>query len=266
MEHINDNHCSWNSNKQQINYDVHLNTLDRNRVSIGNEVTHADEWLPPPPPYSSLLGNDASDNSDWKDMFIEIQPLNNCQDKYGFAISGGIDSIEHVPIIITHIQYCSSSSFDNGRTRLRLFDRICSVNGIDMTHVRHDEAAQIFSSMERQTILLHIRRLDPTHVEHVELFIGSHRSNEPLGITLTGGLGNNVDDSGLFITHIDRDGLLASLTNNNQIRMNDRLLEIKTNSIRVDLRSITRAKASRWIRRICNDDARVTLVVAHRTA
>jgi len=228
-----------------------------NKISNGIQSLHVNEL---PPPYSQQ-----AIESDWKHEIIEIKSLNNNLNKYGFVISGGIDTENGPSIVITHIDYCSKLSFDNGRTKLRLFDRILSINNINLIHVTHNEAVRIFSLAQGQSIKLHIYRLNPLHIEHINLILLSDMSNQSLGITITGGFDNNIDDPGLFITHIDPNGLLALITKKNQIRIGDRLLEIKTNYTSANLQWVTHSIGVQLIRRICQDNKRVTLILSHRT-
>ena len=245
--------------KQQTGTYLHI--LDRNDLSDGTQILHVKEL---PPPYS-LFERQESIESDWKNETIEVKPLNGHWNKFGFVISGGMDTENSPAIVITHIDYCSKLSFDNGRTNLRLFDRILSVNGIKLTQITHDEAVHAFSAVQGQSISLHIRRLNPVHIDHIDIVIPSDVSNQSLGITMTGGLDNNIDDPGLFITQIDPTGLLASVTMKNQLQVGDRLLEIKTHSTSANLQWVTHSMGVQLIRRICQDNKRVILVVAHRT-
>jgi hypothetical protein len=213
----------------------------------------------PPPAYSQQ-----AIESDWKHEIIEIEPLNDNLNKYGFVISGGIDTENGPSIVITHIDYCSKLSLDNGRTKLRLFDRILSINNINLIHVTHNEAGRIFSLAQGQSIKLHIYRLNPLNIEHIDLVLPPNMSNQSLGITITGGYDNNIEDPGLFITHIDPNGLLSSITKKNQIRIGDRLLEIKTNYTSANLQWVTHSTGVQLIRRICQDNKRVTFILSHR--
>lgn len=242
---------------------TYLQVLDRNRLPDGTEVLHVDEI---PPPYAALEHQDRSIETDWKELTVDIEPMPDDQDKYGFAISGGSDTTEGSSVVITNIQSTSPTSYDNGRAKLSLFDRIQSINGDDVTDISHDEAVEAFSSAQGRPISLRIRRLDPKNVEHIEFFLPSSRSNEPLGMSIKGGSDTDSDDPGLFISSIDSTGFLASVTKKNQLRPGDRLLEIRTNHTSVNLRWITSVRASELIRRTCQDHPRLTLVVAHRTA
>jgi len=235
-----------------------LHTLDRNELSEGTKISLVNELSPPPYSQQAI-------DSDWKHEIIEIKPLNDNLTKYGFAISGGIDTENGPSIVITHIDYCSKSSSDNGRTKLRLFDRILSINDINVTYVMHDEAVRAFSSAQGQSIKLHIYRLNPLHIEHIDLILPLDISNQSLGITISGGLDNNIEDPGLFITHIDSNGLLGSITTPKQFRIGDRLLEIKTNYTSANLQWVTHSIGVQLIRRICQDNKRVTFIVSHRT-
>lgn len=239
---------------------LYIQVLDRNPLPDGSELLHINEL---PPPYESVVNEERNSDDDWKALTIEIQPLYDQPGKYGFAISGGIDTIDGPGIVVSHIDSPSKSRFDhNGRTNLALFDRICSINGIDLTDVTHDEAAHAFALQHGRAITLQIRRLDPRYIEQVDIQIPS--SNDALGLTLRGGAGNDNIDPGLFISKIDSNSLLAPFAKSKQLRIDDRLLQIKTNRISVDLRWITRSKAGEFIRRVCEDHTRITLVVAHR--
>lgn len=209
-----------------------------------------------PPPYSQQAAD-----SDWKHEIIEIQPLDNHENKYGFVISGGTDSYNGPWIIITHIEHCSKSSLDNGRTKLQLFDRILSMNNIHLTNVTHDEAVQAFSSTHGQSIQLHIHRLNPRLIEYIDCILPSDMSNRSLGLCIRGGLdnNNNIDDPGLFITYIDPQSILGLL---DKFRLGDRLLEIRTNYTSANLRYISHALGIELIRRTCQDSKRVTFVIS----
>jgi C-terminal processing protease CtpA/Prc len=239
--------------KHYIGTDLHI--LNRNELSGGTQILYINELSPPPPYSQQAIG------SDWKHEIIEIEPLNDNLNKYGFVITGGIDTRDGSSIVITHIDHCSKSSLDNGRTKLRLFDRIFSLNDINLINVTHDEAVRAFSSSQGQSIKLHICRLNPLHIEHIDFILPSDMSNQSLGITIRGGSDNNIEDPGLFIIDINPNGLLA----NSQIRIGDRLLEIKTNHTSANLQYVTHSIGIQLIRRICQDNKRVTLIVSHRT-
>ncbi len=238
----------FNDMKQNMGTRIHK--LDCNELSEGLQIVES------PPPYTQQ-----AIESDWRYEIIEIQPLNQNSNRYGFVIGGGIDIITGPQIIITHIDYCPTPSNDNGRTKLQLFDRILSINNISLIGVTHDYAARTFASFQGQPISLHIYRLNPRHIEHIDLILPSDISNPPLGITITGGLEYNPDDPGLFITQIDQDGLLGST---NRFHIGDRLLEIKTNYTSANLQYVTHALGIQLIRRICQDSKRVTLIISHR--
>ena len=245
----------------------YLHILSRNELSDGTQILHVNEFSSPssssPPPYT-----EQAHDSDWKHEIIEIKPLNDQLNKYGFVISGGIDTANGLSIVITHIDSCSNICLDNGRTKLRLFDCILSVNDINLKHVTHDEAVQAFSLFQGQSIKLHIYRLNPLDIDHIDLILPSDFLEQPLGIRVNGGIdniNNDSDDPGLFITYIDPHGLLASLTRQNQLRVGDRLLEIKSNYTSANLQWITLSTGTELIRRICQDHRRVTLIVSHRT-
>jgi hypothetical protein len=244
------------------NIGSYFQVLDHNELSDGTHILHVNEL---PPPYEITQTQEQSIENDWTEKFIEIKPLHDNLNRYGFNISGGIDTDIDPAIIITHIDSPSNVSFDNGRTNLCLFDRILSVNGISLTHVTHDAAVKAFSSSQGQPMSLHIRRLNPRYIEYIDIVIPSEVSNQPLGITISGGLQKNIDDPSLFIADIDPNGVLISIIKNNQLRIGDRLLEIKTNYTSANLRWVTHSMGCKLFRRICQDNKRVTIVVAHRT-
>ncbi|CAF3169532.1 unnamed protein product [Rotaria socialis] len=245
---------------------AYLHVINRNQLSDGTQVLHVTEL---PPPYSLIDGEQQehhhqSIDNDWKDEIIEIKPMQDNLNRYGFTISGGIDSEYGRAIVITQIDHCSKSSLDNGRTKLRFFDRILSINNINLTYATHDKAVQAFSSAHGKPLSLHIRRLNPVHIEYIDVVLPTDVLNQSLGINIIGGLDENDEDSGLFLTYIDPNGLLGSTIKRNQLRVGDRLLEIKTNYTSANLQWVTHAMGVKLIQRICQDHKRVTLIVAHR--
>ena len=242
---------------------TYLHVLDYNLLPDGTQMLHVNEL---PPPYSAIGHDQQTIDDDWNEITVDVQPLNTDPTRYGFVISGGTDTDNGSSIVITQIEHCSRLSWDNGRTKLRLFDRISSINGINLIRVTHEEAVQAFLSVQRRPISLRLSRLDPRHVEHIELIVPFDQSNQTLGITIVGGLDSDSDDPGLFINQIDPTGLLASITNSNQLRVGDRLLEIKTNYTSANLQWVSHSMGIQMIRRTCQDSTRITLVVAHRTA
>ena len=238
----------------------YIQVLNRNRLSDGTEVLHIDEM---PPPYSTLETND---DDDWKEFFLDLQPMANLKGKFGITISGGIETKDGPSVFINHIEPCSSTSLENGRSQLKIFDEILSINGLELTGLYHDQVAQYFTQNHGQRIRLGIRRLEPRYVEHVDFLVPQHRLHEPLGLVLSGGLESESDDPGLFIKRIDHRGLLASITKPNQIRVGDRLLEVKTNYTASNLQRLSQTKGVELIRRTFQDHERITLVVAHQNS
>lgn len=212
-----------------------------------------------PPAYS-----EQAIDSDWKHEIIEIKSLNQNSNEYGFVIRGGIDTVDNSPIVITDIDSYSNSLLDNGRTKLRLFDRILSINNTDLTEVTHDQAVQAFSLSQGQIIKLHIYRLNPLNIEYIDVKFPFDITDQKLGITITGGVDRNNQDPGLFITQIDSNGLLASITKHKQFHIGDRLLEIRTNYTSANLQWVKHSTGIELIRRICQDSRRVTFIVSHR--
>ena len=75
----------------------------------------------------------------------------------------------------------------------------------------------------------------------------------------------DAQQKSLFINNIDSNGVLILIIQNNQLRIGDRLLEIKTNCTSANLQWVTHSKGVELFRRICRDNKRVTLIVAHQT-
>ena len=241
---------------------THFHVLRRDCLPDGTELLQVNEL---PPPYESVVDTQRSVEDDWVKLSIEIQPLTNSQGRYGFSIAGGNGTEEGSAIVISHIESPSRfSNDDNGRSNLRLFDQICSINGIDLTCVDHEDAARAFTLQQGRTISLSIRRLQPRFIEYIDVVIAPDRSQDPLGLTINGGITNQTDDPGIFIGKIASNGLLAPFAKTNQLRIGDRILEIRTNRIIINLRWITRLKAAEFLREIYENHPRVTLVVAHR--
>lgn len=241
---------------------THFHVVRRDCLPDGTELLQVNEL---PPPYESIVDTQRVIEDDWSKLSIEIQPLINSQGRYGFSIAGGKDTDDGPTIVISHIDSPSRfSNDDNGRSNLRLFDQICSINGLDLTCVNHEDAANAFTLQRGRMISLSIRRLQPRFIEHIDVIIAPDRSQDPLGLTIVGGITDVTDDPGIFIGKIASNGVLSPFAKTNQLRIGDRLLEIRTNRIKINLRWITRLKAAEFLRNICDNHSRVTLVVAHR--
>jgi len=225
-------------------------------IENDDEIIDCPESLSPPP-YSSQ-----SSNSDWKYEIIEVKSLKDRTNRYGFSINGGRNRIKDPWIVISHIDSPSNYLTDNGRHQLRLFDRILAVNDINFDQIHHDNAVRVFADNQQDPIKLYISRLNPRNIESIDVTFPSDSIERPLGVTISGGLdNNNQNDPGLFITRIKPNGFLGSYK---QFSVNDRLLEIKTNSTSVNLQWLTHSRAIDLIKRICLDDRHVTFVVSHK--
>ncbi|CAF4272585.1 unnamed protein product, partial [Rotaria sordida] len=128
--------------------------------------------------------------SDYKDHWQEEEivlerPSNDNDTSLGFRIAGGNDQpfVENfTSIIVIHIT--ENGLVDRDR-RLKLYDIILRVNGVDYSNIKHQTAVRILK-MSRNIVRLLIRRLVPQLIEVIEL----KHSNGKLGIEIAGGIGS----------------------------------------------------------------------------
>uniref|UniRef100_A0AAX7U557 Protein scribble homolog n=1 Tax=Astatotilapia calliptera TaxID=8154 RepID=A0AAX7U557_ASTCA len=188
----------------------------------------------------------------------------------GFSIAGGKGSTAYrtgdTGIYISRIAEGGAAHKDS---TLRVGDRVISINGVDMTEARHDQAVALLTGtsptiallVERQTrarahsppppepsdspdqdeesLGNHLSRMEDEYpIEEVTLV----KSGGPLGLSIVGGSDHashpfGINEPGVFISKVIPHGLASQCG----LRVGDRILEVNS----IDLRHATHQEAVR---------------------
>ncbi|KAJ8272709.1 hypothetical protein GJAV_G00092490 [Gymnothorax javanicus] len=229
----------------------------RERRGVGVPPFSSDTPSPAPPPPPAPDG--------------PLRRLSAClvrNDKgLGFSIAGGKGSTPYRPgdngIYISRIAEGGAAHRDN---TLHVGDRVISINGVDMTEARHDQAVALLTSTSPTIALLVERELAPSSpkpgrarshspppaqsqanhlarsledeypVEEVTLV----KMGGPLGLSIVGGSDHashpfGVTEPGVFISKVIPHGLACR----SGLRVGDRILEVNG----IDLRHATHQEA-----------------------
>uniref|UniRef100_A0A8C1VKA9 Protein scribble homolog n=1 Tax=Cyprinus carpio TaxID=7962 RepID=A0A8C1VKA9_CYPCA len=178
----------------------------------------------------------------------------------GFSIAGGKGSTPYrvgdTGIFISRIAEGGAAHRDN---ILHVGDRVISINGVDMTEARHDQAVALLTGTS-PTITLLVERdqasaggasprtrphsppppepSDSPEQEEVTLI----KAGGPLGLSIVGGSDHashpfGINEPGVFISKVIPNGLASQ----SGLRVGDRILEVNT----IDLRHATHQEAVR---------------------
>uniref|UniRef100_A0A8C5BLG3 Scribble planar cell polarity protein n=1 Tax=Gadus morhua TaxID=8049 RepID=A0A8C5BLG3_GADMO len=191
----------------------------------------------------------------------------------GFSIAGGRGSTPYrtadTGIYISRIAEGGAASRDS---TLRVGDRVLSINGVDMTEARHDQAVALLTGTSPTIALVverdqtapggspepsdspdnedptedglspqgnHLNRLEDEYpIEEVILV----KSGGPLGLSIVGGSDHashpfGINEPGVFISKVIPEGLACQ----SGLRVGDRILEVNT----MDMRHATHQEAVR---------------------
>jgi protein scribble len=128
----------------------------------------------------------------------------------GLSIVGGSDHSSH-PFGINKpgvfVSKIGVGSPANRCGRLRIGDRILSVNGLDLTQAKHQDAVQALKSSGKDVVLRVIHERQPAGLREIKI---EKRAREPLGINICGGImsppANPLDrtDEGVFVERVSR--------------------------------------------------------------
>uniref|UniRef100_A0A914XB08 PDZ domain-containing protein n=1 Tax=Plectus sambesii TaxID=2011161 RepID=A0A914XB08_9BILA len=152
----------------------------------------------------------------------------------GLSIVGGSDHSSHPfginrpGVFVSKIAVGSPSARCG---RLRIGDRILSVNGVDLTQAKHQDAVQALKSSGKDVLLKVVHERQPAGLREVKI---EKRSKEPLGINICGGIhsppANPLDrtDEGVFVERVQLEGAAAR---NGQLKAGLRLLEVNDESL-----------------------------------
>ncbi|CAF0931594.1 unnamed protein product [Rotaria sordida] len=197
---------------------------------------------------------DYKDHCQEEEIVLE-RSSNDNDTSLGFRIAGGNDQpfVENfTSIIVIHI---TENGLVDRDGRLKLYDIILRVNGVDYSNIKHQTAVRILK-MSRNIVRLLIRRLVPQLIEVIEL----KHSNGKLGIEIAGGIGSEYfkGDYCVFIIGI-------SNQINKQLIIGDRLIEISSAKNTYDLRFVTQKEAKKRIELACSDSQKVKLTISSHT-
>uniref|UniRef100_A0A8C5I5U2 Protein scribble homolog n=1 Tax=Gouania willdenowi TaxID=441366 RepID=A0A8C5I5U2_GOUWI len=185
----------------------------------------------------------------------------------GFSIAGGKGSTVYrtgdTGIYISRIAEGGAAHRDS---TLRVGDRVLSINGVDMTEARHDQAVALLTGTSPTITLLvegrahsppppepsdspdqdedglygnHLSRMEDEYpIEEVIL----EKSGGPLGLSIVGGSDHashpfGINEPGVFISKVIPNGLACQ----SGLRVGDRILEVNS----IDLRHATHQEAVR---------------------
>uniref|UniRef100_A0A7N6BNJ8 Protein scribble homolog n=1 Tax=Anabas testudineus TaxID=64144 RepID=A0A7N6BNJ8_ANATE len=181
----------------------------------------------------------------------------------GFSIAGGKGSTPYrtgdTGIYISRIAEGGAAHRDS---TLRVGDRVISINGVDMTEARHDQAVALLTGTSPSIALLVERDLNapggsPGHHSsskicqvalNYKFFSSSQqevtlvKSGGPLGLSIVGGSDHashpfGINEPGVFISKVIPHGLACQ----SGLRVGDRILEVNS----IDLRHATHQEAVR---------------------
>ncbi|TRZ00120.1 hypothetical protein DNTS_020310, partial [Danionella cerebrum] len=195
----------------------------------------------------------------------------------GFSIAGGKDNPQIIGIFISRIAEGGAAHRDN---ILHVGDRVVSINGVDMTEARHDQAVALLTGTS-PTITLVVDREQssrtrphsppppepsdsPEQEEAGDEHLGNHlncpmedeypieevtliKAGGPLGLSIVGGSDHashpfGINEPGVFISKVIPNGLASQ----SGLRVGDRILEVNS----IDLRHATHQEAVRAL--LCN--------------
>ncbi|XP_014679096.1 PREDICTED: protein scribble homolog, partial [Priapulus caudatus] len=151
----------------------------------------------------------------------------------GFSIVGGVDhsshpfGLEEPGIFISKIVPGGSAS----QTKLRIGDRILSVNGIDLTKATHQDAVMALVSPVQSIALQAQHDPPPKGLQEMKI---RKAPGENLGISIKGGAhshpGNPLDrtDEGVFVSRINPVG---AVHRDRRLRLGMRILEVNGQSL-----------------------------------
>ncbi|OXB79030.1 UNVERIFIED_CONTAM: hypothetical protein H355_005906 [Colinus virginianus] len=144
----------------------------------------------------------------------------------GFSIAGGKGSTPYragdTGIFISRIAEGGAAHRDG---ILHVGDRVISINGVDMTEARHDQAVALLTASSPTIVLLEIHLVKAGGPLGLSIVGGSDHSSHPFGI----------HEPGVFISKVIPRGLASR----SGLRVGDRILEVNS----IDLRHATHQEA-----------------------
>ena len=216
---------------------------------LHEQLMQIEDKMNPSAPYEKCMRNIVYDNQ-WLEFDIEIL----IPDKVPSAI------------VVQKINQCIViTNFVHKDGLLHPFDIILTLNDMNFVNMPKEAAQCILNAHQGKLIKFRIRRLQPTALEAIELNLqkNSFFDSPKLGFTLDGGVRKAKEtDPGLFVVGIKPRGRAAS---NGRLRIGDRLIQISSTHVTVNLQCLELDQALKLIKRMRNESTSVTLVIAHQT-
>ncbi|VDN02315.1 unnamed protein product [Thelazia callipaeda] len=202
-------------------------TVAPSSSSLSSTKTHtvAIERIPQPKKYG--FGDSSWDG---KTEEVELIRENN---SLGLSIVGGSDHSSH-PFGINSpgvfISKITANSPASQSQKLRIGDRILSVNNVNIRTAKHQAAVEALKQSDRTVRLIVIHEPQPPGLREV---IIKRNAGEALGLNIFGGIGsppaNPLDktDEGIFIERVERNGAASA----SSLTVGTRILEVNDESL-----------------------------------
>uniref|UniRef100_A0A8C2TKE8 Protein scribble homolog n=1 Tax=Coturnix japonica TaxID=93934 RepID=A0A8C2TKE8_COTJA len=185
----------------------------------------------------------------------------------GFSIAGGKGSTPYragdTGIFISRIAEGGAAHRDG---ILHVGDRVISINGVDMTEARHDQAVALLTASSPTIVLLVEREGETPSLQRSQLSKGLEdqypieeihlvKAGGPLGLSIVGGSDHSshpfgIHEPGVFISKVIPRGLASR----SGLRVGDRILEVNS----IDLRHATHQEA---VNALLSNTQELTVVV-----
>uniref|UniRef100_A0A8R1XYG7 PDZ domain-containing protein n=1 Tax=Onchocerca volvulus TaxID=6282 RepID=A0A8R1XYG7_ONCVO len=199
--------------------------LASSSLSLSSTKTHTVERISPIKKYG--FGDPS-----WDGKTEEVELVRDSH-SLGLSIVGGSDHSSH-PFGINapgvFISKITPNSPAGRSQRLRIGDRILSVNNINIRAAKHQTAVEALKQSDRTVRLLVIHEPQPPGLREVTI---KRNVGEPLGLNICGGIGsppaNPLDktDEGIFIEKVERSGPASA----SSLSVGTRILEVNDESL-----------------------------------
>uniref|UniRef100_A0A0N4Z593 PDZ domain-containing protein n=1 Tax=Parastrongyloides trichosuri TaxID=131310 RepID=A0A0N4Z593_PARTI len=171
----------------------------------------------------------------WDGRIEEVELHRDLNKSLGLSIVGGSDQCSHPfgidkrGVFISKITPNTPASYCG---RLRMGDRILSVNDVNIRNAKHKDAVDVLKSSGPIIKMGILHEIQPSGLR--EVFLKRRTPNEPLGLIICGGAGslqanpNDKTDEGIFVERIDQNSCSAD---NKSLVNGVRILEVNDDSI-----------------------------------
>ncbi|KAM3728313.1 Protein lap1 [Dirofilaria immitis] len=198
-------------------------TMASSSPSLSSTKIHADE---------QILKKYGFGDPSWDGKTEEVELVRDSH-SLGLSIVGGSDHSSHPFGINAPGVFISKITLNSpaGRSqRLRIGDRILSVNNINIRSAKHQTAVEALKQSDRIVRLLVIHEPQPPGLRQVTI---KRNIGEALGLNICGGIGSppanpfDKTDEGIFIEKVERSGPAAA----SSLSVGTRILEVNDESL-----------------------------------